>query len=421
MSLSHLRCLNGNYYFRTRIPSDLLHHFGYPEIQKSLKTKRRTTAKSFSKTLASTVELLFVHIRSGLFDDQQINELIEKHFPSRKTTPEIAVKPKLLSEVITDYVNEHVVLGKWKERSRQEVESTLNLAVEVLGDKPLAAIDRRLMVDYLSKVQRLPANMHKCSLYRDLSIEQILMQDIENCMSQRTVNKYMTRVSSLFIWCMRQEYMHWNPAEGLGTAIDVKPDEERKAYSSTDISKAISSLDKFKKVSPERYFVPLIAMHSGARLNEICQLYICDMKQIDGIWCFDINDEGDKRLKNIASRRVIPVHPELVRLGLLDHVESMRSAGMPRLWMNLEHKRDGYSHDIGKWYQRFNRKHITNDPKKVFHSFRHTVADTLKQAGVVEGVISEILGHANQSITTGRYGKRFKPVVLLDALELLDY
>jgi integrase len=162
-------------------------------------------------------------------------------------------------------------------------------------------------------------------------------------------------------------------------------------------------------------------MYSGARLSEICQLYVNDIKQLEDIWYFDINDNADKRLKNKASRRVIPLHPELVRLGLLDHVEEMKAAGAPRLWMTLGSKRDGYGHDFSKWYQRFNRKHITKDPKKVFHSFRHTVADTLKQKGVPEGVIAEILGHANQSITTGRYGKRYRPAILLESLEKLDF
>ena len=71
--------------------------------------------------------------------------------------------------------------------------------------------------------------------------------------------------------------------------------------------------------------------------------------------------------------------------------------------------------------QRFNREHVTTDKAKVFHSLRHTVADTLKQAGVQEVVISEIMGHANDSMTMSRYGKRYQPKVLLDALMHLDY
>jgi len=52
---------------------------------------------------------------------------------------------------------------------------------------------------------------------------------------------------------------------------------------------------------------------------------------------------------------------------------------------------------------------------------RHMVTDCMKQAGVQEIVIAEIIGHANNSMTTGRYGKRYQPKVLLEALMQLDY
>ena len=94
---------------------------------------------------------------------------------------------------------------------------------------------------------------------------------------------------------------------------------------------------------------------------------------------------------------------------------------MIRLWGKLIKKRDGYSQDFGKWYQRFNRKYVTVHPKRVFHSFRHALADRLKQAGVQEALIAEILGHTIESETFGRYGKRFQPKVLLEALMKLDY
>ena len=56
-----------------------------------------------------------------------------------------------------------------------------------------------------------------------------------------------------------------------------------------------------------------------------------------------------------------------------------------------------------------------------FHSLRHTFADTLKQQGVQENLISELMGHANSSITTGRYGKRYQAKVLLEVVRRLDY
>jgi integrase len=161
---------------------------------------------------------------------------------------------------------------------------------------------------------------------------------------------------------------------------------------------------------------------SALRLDETCQLYTEDVKEIDGVWCFDVNDDGDKKLKTLSSKRIAPIHPTLIKLGFLEHVASMKAAGHHRLWMNLHwRKEDGYGNAFGKWFQRFNRQHVTTDPLKSFHSLRHTFADTLKQQGEQEALISELMGHANGNITTGRYGKRYRSQALLKAVSDLSY
>ena len=40
------------------------------------------------------------------------------------------------------------------------------------------------------------------------------------------------------------------------------------------------------------------------------------------IWYFDINDEGDRQVKNEQSLRRVPVHPEVQALGFLEYVET---------------------------------------------------------------------------------------------------
>jgi integrase len=257
--------------------------------------------------------------------------------------------------------------------------------------------------------------------YPGMTIQQILtIKDIDH-MSFKSVNKHVARLGAILRYCVDEGILTSNPAYGLKVSEKKRADEERCTYSKADIEKIIKSLPR-DIATPERYWIPLIGLYSGMRLNEICQLYLSDIIKFDGIWCFSINGEKDKRLKNLASERIIPVHPTLLELGLLTYVESVKVINSPRLWMNLTWMDiHGYSNGFGKWYQRFNRTYVTNDSKKVFHSMRHTVADTLKQAGVPEVVISELIGHAHNSITSGRYGKRYQPKVLLEALVHLDY
>jgi integrase len=124
-------------------------------------------------------------------------------------------------------------------------------------------------------------------------------------------------------------------------------------------------------------------------------------------------------LKTATSLRIVPVHPSLLTLGLLDFVKGRESV-KGNLWGFTQWK-GIWGKKFGNWYSMyFNRKHI-EDTQKTFHSFRHTFTDTLKQAGVQDSLIAELVGHSNDSITMSRYGKRYLPKVLLEAIKVIDY
>lgn len=121
----------------------------------------------------------------------------------------------------------------------------------------------------------------------------------------------------------------------------------------------------------------------------------------------------------VSNERLVPIHPELIRLGLLDYVASLENG---KLWPNLSPDKYGrWGLRFGNWYSRFNRKEITKDPKKCFHSFRHTVANQLKQKGISETLIAELIGHKNDNITTGRYDKSYNVALLKKALGVIEY
>jgi integrase len=147
-------------------------------------------------------------------------------------------------------------------------------------------------------------------------------------------------------------------------------------------------------------------------------MYKKDIIDVDGIWCLSINREGDKSTKNIVSKRTVPVHPTLIKLGFIKFVNSINH---DRLWANLKQGRDGYAHHFIKWIDRYNRKYITREPKKVPYSFRHSLSTNLKHKGISEELVSEITGHVSKGESFGRYGKKFPPQIMLNALKRLDY
>jgi integrase len=119
-----------------------------------------------------------------------------------------------------------------------------------------------------------------------------------------------------------------------------------------------------------------------------------------------------------VSKRTVPVHPTLIKLGFIKFVNSINH---DRLWANLKQGRDGYAHHFIKWIDRYNRKYITREPKKVPYSFRHSLSTNLKHKGISEELVSEITGHVSKGESFGRYGKKFPPQIMLNALKRLDY
>ncbi|WP_256581580.1 site-specific integrase [Pseudomonas sp. GW460-12-10-14-TSB1] len=140
-----------------------------------------------------------------------------------------------------------------------------------------------------------------------------------------------------------------------------------------------------------------MGLYTGARLNELCQLYADDVVTIDGIACIHIRaTRPDQKLKTASSERLVPLHSKLLELGFLAYVEKARQAGNERVFPELTcHKKHGYSVVPSKWFTRVREQLGFRDDaaKKDFHSFRHTLADHLKQKGVAESLVGGLLGH----------------------------
>lgn len=424
MHLNYLTKRNQTYYYRIKIPSDLTHLIPAREIKQSLKTRNLDAAKLSAASINAKVQSLFGLLRVGAIDQEQLPALIASYLPRKRR---VRVVPDdgashynlKLTDVIRLYVEDRI--PRWSTKTNLEFTCMYDVLVELMGDKDLSTLVRADAVACRDKLVRLPANFRKKKQYRGLSVKDLVSLDVSDVMTPKTVNKYLVLLSSLFKWSVQNRMMESNVAEGLSLPEKTAAHDERKAYSLEDIERIKANLPR-NSDEPEKFWIPLIAMYSGMRLDECCQLHVDDVRDVDGVLCFDINDGGERKVKTQCSKRLIPVHPRLLELGFREYVKGRGATGSDRLWENLEPNKYGYwGKRLGNWYGRFNRKHITEDPRKVFHSFRHTVADTLKQTGVAEGVIAEILGHANSSITTGRYGKRYRPKVLLEALNKLDY
>jgi len=326
------------------------------------------------------------------------------------------------------YLAEQKSGGNWSVKTAFEVSSCLELLKEFLGDIPVSQINHAAIREYKKALLHLPPNRSKLPQYRDKTIRELLAMTIPDSMSITSVNKYIRWASALFKWATQNGFLLQNPAEGMKVKQPLRDDEFRDPFSPDDLRKIFHSHEYTSDthIASYSFWVPVIGLFTGARLNEICQLYLDDIYQENGVWIFDFNEKTpDKSLKTKAAKRRVPLSPCLVNeLKLPQYIESLREKGEDRLFPELKHKREGYGTNVSRWFARYKKRCgiLAQGGKKDFHSFRSTVANHFKQIGIEFTIIHEVLGHANQSISLSRYADPYYPGVLLEkAVSKLDY
>lgn len=333
---------------------------------------------------------------------------------------------ELLSFVIEKFVDEQDRSGNWNEKTKRMFITKLGLLQEVIGDVPIKSIDYQTIRHYREVLMKLPSNIRKKKQYRDKTIDEILKMEIDAPMSVKTINDYLGWTSTLFKYAARMGYIDRNPAEGLQLPKSKRADEYRSAFTKEDLEKIFRSEAYMQDTHRSSYcfWLPVMALFTGCRLEELCQLHLEDIRQEEGVWVLDINDKDEKKAKTKAAKRLVPLHPFLKDdLKLVQYAEDLRQQGQVRLFPELTRQRDGYGQTPSKWFRRYRIKCGVAETGKDFHSFRHTFVDNLKQAHEVNDVmISEVVGHEVSSMTMGRYGKRYRPAVLLEeVIKKLDY
>nr|WP_264185814.1 site-specific integrase [Roseicella aerolata] len=148
------------------------------------------------------------------------------------------------------------------------------------------------------------------------------------------------------------------------------------------------------------FWLPILALYHGARLEELADLKRRDLRCDGGVWCINITEADGRRLKNGNADRVVPLHPEVIRMGFLE--DALKAAPTPDapLFPDLpqrgKDKRRGV--DVTKWFTRYRRKFGLDRPGLSFHSFRHTAITRLTDAITTEQQRrhrDRMMGHAS--------------------------
>lgn len=343
----------------------------------------------------------------------------------QSTLEPLLEEPAILKDLYAEYRAEKIRTNSWTGNTSSAPDGVYALLAEVYGEN----VDMRTLTHKKLKHLRdnilikLPARRNIGKKYEGKGYKEIIKMKGIKPMCVRTVNEKVGYIAGFFKWATKHDYIPRNTAADLQEKDNRSKDSLRKVYDADDLERMLLALKALPKAREERYWVALIAIFSGLRQGEICQLFTNDIILEDGVYCFSVNDEGEgKKVKTESAKRLVPIHSTLlIELDFLGYITELRKKKVKRLWPKLTLSRDGYGQKFQRWYGRFNRRHITEDKKKVFHSTRHGFATSLKKHDVDETTIKELMGHANESITSGQYGKKHEVDKLLKAIMKLDY
>lgn len=331
----------------------------------------------------------------------------------------------------------------WGLDQQKKMSTVCGCFVELMGDPSLGAIDRELIRNYESKLRLMPSNRYQAARRHGTNDASMLLvfaeKNNEPRLSEKTVESYLGKLSEVFRWAVTEDYFGKNPADKIirkTRGVKTRAQDDRHPFDHDDLTSIFSAewfahggakrnkgggLSDFR---PYYYWLPLLGLYTGARLNEISQLHLTDIIEYEeGKFCAFINEQTittdetkiadkavDKSIKNDDSKRLIPIHSNLIELGFSEYIDLLKTNGHTRLFPELRYDRvKGYGKAAGAWFnERFlgTQLKMRRDGMKTFHSFRHTLITALVDKGTPETVISAIAGHTRGDTTSlKRYSK----------------
>ena len=343
--------------------------------------------------------------------------------PTTSTAREAAAPGESIMEVFAIYERENPnsVTADTLAQARRDIGTYVD---HVGATCPVQRIDKKSVREWKALLIKYPVKASETKVFAGMRIAQIVKHNEKigkPVLTPRTVNRYLSSLGAFCSWLVAHGYIDVNPTDGMSLAKEKKKstlpftiDQMNILFASPLFAGCQSATEWSNIAKPgnalirdHRFWVPLIMLYSGARPAEIAQLATSDVRQEHGHWIMHITTEGDgdKSVKTAGSMRIVPIHPELIKLGLLDYHAGMKRAGQSRLFPQAERNSRGqmiadFSREFGRYLIRLGMK---TGRGLSLYSFRHGAADALRRAGYLDENFGFILGHTKAS-TTGIYG-----------------
>jgi integrase len=325
-------------------------------------------------------------------------------------------------------------LAKWDGWSKSVQIGTapvFRLIRDALPGRETASVNEADAERILSLLKALPANIGKRAALRGLSVPEAVEAGRRlglPVIGPKTINTgYLVHIKAMFAWGVQRKWATENPFAGMGV-VDPVEDEDRRDPFKAEHLNALFEAAPWRPVNraplrkPSRFWVPLMAFYTGARLAELAGLRLEDVEVREGILVFNIRPHEGRSIKTKSSRRIVPVHSELIRIGLPTYVEARRAEGGPLLFPECApNSRGQVGSKLSTWFTGVVRGHGITGNAMGMHSFRHGFEDRIREAGMEgTGAAMRLTGRA-QVGSAKAYGDGNSTRELAAAMERINY
>jgi integrase len=434
--IKHLQLWKGNYRVRIGVPAEFRQHLPAPHTGKSELVKGLGTA---SLTLAGKLAAPIVAEFYAIIDQaRKPGEMVWRWI--KETSPPIEFFDTEIGNTRTipeqvGYVRHLVPVGTPEDNGFRPLDPAMVTAALTLKPQmipaPVAPVAMKLapvsfvaIIELWADEKQVPRKRKQAAvtLFERLakhlghdeagrvtgddlvSFKESLVQAVKHGeLDPRTVQNRIEMLKTIFRWATKNHKITSNPAVDLTYLAKVDPRKERQDFTQADLRLILT--EARKAANPVVRISNLIATFSGARLAEIVEANKADFEWDGGHLVFHIrldNREEGQGLKNHTSTpRRYPLH-SAIKDEVADYLRSL-PANSP-LFPHVKVDRDGKrSHNVGNTILKWLRKIGITDPRKVFHSHRHTFK-TACRGKIDREIRNYITGHSSGDVAS-EYGE----------------
>ncbi|OAJ67439.1 tyrosine-type recombinase/integrase [Gluconobacter cerinus] len=301
--------------------------------------------------------------------------------------------------------------------------TTVDLFVEAFGDLPVTQITGTTAGDFKDLLLGLPAThgkAKKCLPIRD-AVKVAKDQGLKT-LSGKTAKNHFSRLSALWAILVQREIVPRNP--WMKWSFDTTKETDRRCWTDEELALLTGAQWEHRGISRRTYAGMVnVALYTGLRLGEICNLRCQDIENVQGVACFQIrpHPEEDWSPKSAAGTRLVPIHSRLIKAGILEFLKPGQHFLFPDLAMSTSGVRGA---SFGQAFSKLKTK-LGLPAEITFHSFRHTVSTKLRNqdASFRELWIDRVLGHeaSHRSQGTMNYTSSIDVRNLQSVIEALEF